>query len=45
MAAAVEVNLRLVARFPATPNAHTLAPLNEPLGADFGRNAINTIAP
>ena len=39
-AVAVEVNLRWLARFTATPNVHTLAPVNESLAAAFGRNAI-----
>jgi hypothetical protein len=43
MAAVVDANLRWVARFSAY--VHTLAPLNEPLGADFGRLAITCWPP
>jgi hypothetical protein len=43
MAAAVEVNLRWLARFPGTPDVHALAPLNEPVA--FGKNAITHDSP
>jgi hypothetical protein len=43
MAAAVEVNLRVLARFLVTRTIHAFAPVNEPLAVAFGKNAITVL--